>query len=71
MPTGCIITFSDDTKDSEYCNTIEEFIDFLSSYQKEIKKDNPDIIAHIDATDVGYSNVDKVIKTITDYIKNM
>jgi hypothetical protein len=70
-PCGCILTYSDESHKSEYCNDAEDFKAFLLQFKDEIKRDEPIITANIDVNDIESSKIVEVITDIKNFIEVM
>lgn len=68
-PTGCVVSFSDGDVESEYCETVSEFIEFLSQYKEMIKRDDPFVYANIDVDDMDATNVLEIVKNVRKMIE--
>lgn len=69
-PTGAIINYSEGEEFSEFCDSVEEYKEFLRNRRKEILDSKPRVIVLLDADDVGTSTVIDAAKEIRDFIKD-
>ena len=70
-PTGAIIHFVDGTEEGEFCDTVEEYKEFLSMYRDRFSRYGTEFIVKINMMDIGTSNVIEAAKEIDEFIQQI